>query len=493
MKRSTVSRRHFLHRIGGLAAGGLVTGLSCVKRINKPKPNVLFIAVDDLKPLLGCYGNPMVKTPHMDKLGNSGTVFLNAHCQQAVCGASRASLLTGLRPDTNGVRDFETRMREVLPNVVTLPQYFKQNGYQTIGIGKIFDGRCCDGWNTQDVPSWSKPFITVGGDLYAQEGKSNSRVPLDQRDELSRPSTENAEVPDDAYRDGKHAQRAIAEMKQLANQDKPFFLAVGFHKPHLPFTAPKKYWDLYNRSDFDLAAYRQKAKYGPDIAYHNSGELRNGYTDIPLEGPIPEDKQLELLHGYYATTSFVDAQIGKVLNALKEQGLEGNTVVVLWGDHGFHLSDHNMWCKHSNFEQATRSTMIMRAPGFKSGLKNESPTEFVDIYPTLCALAGLELPSQLEGTDLTPLLNGSKKAVNKIAQSQYPRKQDGKPVMGYAYRSKRYRYVEWIEKDWKAGETEGPVIARELYDYEKDPHETMNVVNQDDYRETVEWFEKINI
>ncbi|HYW78853.1 MAG TPA: sulfatase, partial [Thermoguttaceae bacterium] len=301
------------------------------------RPNVLLIATDDLKPLLGCYGCTSVKTPNIDKLGNSGMVFLNNQCQQAVCGPTRASLLTGLRPDTTRVWDLATRMRDILPDVVTLPQYFKQNGYYTAALGKIFDGRCCDGWGTQDVRSWSQPADGIAGNLYAEPGKANGKVPVERRAEVDRPSTECADVPDIAYKDGRMSLRAIEEIEKMAGRDQPFFLAVGFLKPHLPFTAPKRYWDLYRRDDFTLPAYQKPSVDGPALAYHNSGELRSGYTDIPLRGPIPKAKQLELMHGYHATVSFVDAQIGRVLDALDELGLRENTIVVLWGDHGFHL------------------------------------------------------------------------------------------------------------------------------------------------------------
>lgn len=455
------------------------------------RPNVLFIAFDDLKPLLGCYGDTKVKTPNIDRLAESGMVFLNNQCQQAVCGPTRASLLTGLRPDTTQIWDLKTRMRDILPDVVTLPQYFKQNGYQTVGMGKIFDGRCCDGWGTQDVISWSKPARNGTAPLYAEPGKSGSRLdPGTNRKGLTRPATECADVPDTAYRDGQLSQMAVEELKLLAAQDEPFFLAVGFLKPHLPFTAPQRYWELYQRSDFALPEYQKPARNGPAIAYHNSEELRNGYTDIPTEGPIPEEKQLELLHGYYATVSFVDAQLGKVLDALDELGLADNTIVLLWGDHGFHLGDHNMYCKHSNFEQATRAPLIVRAPGKLSGASTVSPTEFLDIFPTLCELAGLDIPAPLQGTSLLPLLDGSKKAVKEMARSQYPRSRGGKPVMGYAYRSQRYRYVKWIQMNFRRGARTGPVVARELYDYQEDPDETVNVVDDKAYQKIVKWFEE---
>jgi len=439
------SRRRFLKMASGAGLACALPSVSYSQRARNPGPNVLFIAVDDLKPLLGCYGYTKVKSPNIDKLASSGMVFLNGHCQQAVCGPSRASLLTGLRPDTTKVWDLKTRMRDILPDVLTLPQHFKNNGYQVEGMGKIFDGRCCDGWGSQDRLSWTVPFIAVGGKFYAEKGKSSSKPARQDRSKTNRPSTECADVPDSVYQDGQLAIEGSKAIRRLARRNSPFFLAVGFKKPHLPFTAPKKYWDMYDRSEFALGEYQKQSKGGPDIAYHNSGELRSGYTDIPPKGPIPRDKQLELIHGYYACVSFVDAQIGKLLDELRGQRAEGNTIVVLWGDHGWHLGDHNLWCKHTNFEQATRSAFVIRAPGTKAvGNRTSAPAEFVDVFPTLCDLAKLPLPLQLEGESLVPVLNDSQVTVKDVAISQYPRSFNGRAVMGYAYRSKRYRYVEWI-------------------------------------------------
>jgi len=487
------SRRCFLKLLGGAGLACSMGDLSYCMQAPRPKPNVLFIAVDDLKPLLGCYGRARVKSPNIDRLASSGMVFLNGHCQQAVCGPSRASLLTGLRPDTTEVWDLKTRMRDIIPDILTLPQHFKNNRYRVEGMGKIFDGRCCDGWGSQDRRSWSVPFIAVGGKFYADEGKSSSKPSSKDRSKANRPSTECADVPDSVYQDGQLAIEGSKAIRRLVRKNTPFFLAVGFKKPHLPFTAPKKYWDMYERSEFELPEYQKQSKDGPDIAYHTSGELRSGYTDIPLRGPITRDKQLELIHGYHACVSFVDAQIGRLLDELRVQGAEDNTIVVLWGDHGWHLGDHNLWCKHTNFEQATRSAFVIRAPGTKGvGGKTNAPAEFVDIFPTLCDLAKLPIPPQLEGASLVPVLNDPQASVKDVAISQYPRSSNGKPVMGYAYRSERYRYIEWIRKDYRKGQKHGAVVSRELYDYEKDPMETTNAVDLPEYREVVRKFERIS-
>ncbi len=484
------SRRRFLRDSAvGMGAAALV---SCGGGPAPVKPNILFLPVDDLKPLLTCFGAAGVLTPNIDRLAQRGMVFRNNMCQQAVCGPSRASLLTGSRPDTTKVWDLKTRMRDINPGILSLPQHFKSQGYTAVGMGKVFDGRCCDGWDTQDVPSWSKPFVPTGGRLYVNPDYSTQRVDPEHRDRLSRPSTECEDVADDAYADGLIANAALREMRELAAAGRPFFLAPGFKKPHLPFTAPKRYWDMYDREQFRLPELRSAPEGSPLFAYQDSWELRNGYTDVPLKGPIPEEKQITLLHGYYATVTYVDAQIGKVLDELEALGVADNTIVALWGDHGWHLGDHGMWCKHTNYEQAARSPLLIAAPGMAgAGQGTDSPTEFADIFPTLCELAGLPAPEQLEGVSLVPLLNKTASDVKAAAISQYPRSTNGKQAMGYAYRSRRYRYVEWVEKDFYGGQTTGTVIARELYDYQKAPHEPANLIDSAEYAAVVQAFEKM--
>ncbi|MGB2174176.1 MAG: sulfatase, partial [Flavobacteriaceae bacterium] len=343
-------------------------------------PNILFIAVDDLKPTIGAFGDDLAHTPNIDLLAENATVFLNNHTQQAVCGPSRASLMTGKRPDYTKVRDLKTKMRDMVPEIVTIPQYFKNQGYMTIGLGKIFDPRCVDEF--RDKPSWSVPFMpehkfeypndfgppAMGFyqdpkiKLYIQklrnEAKANGIKNLGKylRDTF-KPPFEKTDAPDDAYVDGAlamYANKFLDEYKPESNE--PFFLAVGFKRPHLPFTAPKKYWDMYNPSKFEIAKFQQNSKNGPSIAYHSSGELRSYITpEISYEISknnrviLSDEFQKELIHGYYASTSFIDAQIGKIVDKLKETGLHKNTIIVIWGDHGWHLGDHGLWNKHSNF------------------------------------------------------------------------------------------------------------------------------------------------
>jgi len=462
-------------------------------------PNVLFIAVDDLKPTLGCYGDTVAKSPQIDRLAARGMTFLNAHCQQAVCAPSRISLLTGLLPDTTRVWDLKTKVRDNLPDVVTLPQYFKRKGYEVVGMGKIFDSRSVDSREQMDARSWTRPFMYTKSQCSETYSYLNPGVVA--RIQAARESvkgkgwdaalkvvgkmpTDIADVPDNAYFDGAMADEGVRMIDELSKRKKPFFLAVGFKKPHLPFNAPKKYWDLYDRDALPLAEFRDMPKDAPEHAYQPGWELRN-YDRVPKEGPLSEALQRELIHGYYACTSYIDAQVGKLLDAVDHSPDADNTIIILWGDHGWHLGDHAIWCKHTNFEQATRVPLILVTPGSSTPATTSAPVEFLDIFPTLCELAGIRAPDNLHGTSLLPLLKDPAGSIKELARSQYPRHSDFGPVMGYAYRDTRYRYIEWIQKDAKQGETTGPVVARELYDYKKDPLETRNVVDDPAYRKVV--------
>lgn len=479
------NRRTFLKNLSVFSATAMLAPVLNACSAQAKRPNVLFLPVDDLKPLLGCYGNDFIKTPNIDRIAKAGTVFYHNYCQYAICGPTRASLLTGLRPDTTKVWDFKARMRTAHPNVTTLPQHFKNNGYNVLGYGKIFDGRCSDGWGTQDIPSWSEPLISNQDTMGKYIKKENKKV---------KAITENVDVDDVDYADGKNTDDAIGKLHDLAKDEKPFFLAVGYHKPHLPFSAPKKYWDMYDREEIKTAAFQKQPENAPLFAYQDSWELRGGYGNIPDVNPLPEEMQLELLHGYYACVSYIDSLIGELLDELDRLKLSDNTIICLWGDHGWHLGDHGMWCKHTNYEQATWSPLIISAPGINSkGTASYSPAGHIDIYPTLCELAGLAAPKTqtLEGSSLVPMMNDADKQVKKLAISQFSRQKDGKPLMGYAYRGRRYRYVQWIQKDFKKGEKTGPVVAEELYDYTKDPLEKFNVVDNPEYNAVVEKFKEV--
>jgi len=477
------------------------------------KPNILFIAVDDLKPDLGCYGNTYVKTPNFDRLAKMGVTFTNSHCNQAVCGPSRASLMTGLRPDRTKVHDLKTKTREVTPWITTLPEHFKNNGYITAGTGKIYDPRSVD--KKSDKPSWSLPFRLYNLDYNpdfpepasaAYQGAEIQKAVKEIKDsgvkgygpilkELIKrdlhPATESADVPDDAYTDGAIRKEGIKFIQKLAKQDKPFFLAVGFKKPHLPFVAPKKYWDLYKREEIPLAKFQEFAKDAPEFAYHDSNELRS-YGGIPAKGKMDEAKSRELIHGYYACISYIDTQIGMLLDELDKQGLSENTIVILWGDHGWHLGDHGIWCKHTNYEEATRSPLIYAGPGIQKGKKTHAPTEFVDIFPTLCDLADIPTIENLDGTSSKPVLDGSKDKVKDYAVSQFSR---GK-AMGYAFRDEQYRYVFWVNNAGKIGSESTPstevnkLRAQELYDYKADPLETVNIAKDPAQAERIKALKK---
>ena len=483
------------------------------------KPNILFIAVDDMKPELGCYGNKLIKTPNMDRLAKMGTVFMSNYCQQAVCGPTRASVMTGTRPDVTKVWDLKTQMRVANPATLTLPEYLISQGYTTSAIGKIYHAACAD--KKGDAPSWSVPYLKAKESDYAnglgepamkhyQSAKTKELIAKQDKSQNAEneatetpsgrgPSTECLDLPDNAYEDGVNALLAKTEIVDLFKAGNPFFMAVGFHKPHLPFVSPKKYWDLYNREDMPLAKFQEHSKDGPEIAYHNSNELRN-YSDIPdfasfSDGDnhigIKPEKQKQLIHGYYSAISYIDAQVGILLNTLDSLGILENTIIVLWGDHGWHLGDHDLWNKHTNFENATRSPLIIVAPGFKPG-ETKSLTEHLDIFPTVCDLTGLKYPSGIEGKSLLPLMKNKQAKIIDYSVSQYPRKlkkdeiarkgyTNGK-IMGYTLRNDRYRFVIWMSDfTSKQPYKEDKVYAVELYDYVKDPLETVNVVNDEKY------------
>jgi len=490
------------------------------------KPNILFIAVDDLKPILACYGNTLVKTPNIDRLAKMATVFNSNYCQQAVCGPTRASIMTGKRPDYTKIWNLTTQMRDMNPNILTLPQYLISQGYETSGIGKIYHPSSA--LNGVDPVSWSIPYLkaeesdfpaNLGEPANGQyqfaatkalmtpemikERKQKNKELAQENDEnpksIKGPSTECIDVPDNAYNDGVNALIAQKQIIALSKQNKPFFMAVGFSKPHLPFVAPKKYWDMYQRDAMPIAPFQEHAKNSPLIAYHQSGELRN-YPDITEFVSLPADslriglkleKQKELVHGYYAAVSYMDAQVGILLNTLESLGTLDNTIIVLWGDHGWHLGDHDLWHKHTVFEQATKAPLIIAAPRIKGG-KTNSQTEFVDVFPTICNLAGLPIPNQLDGKSLKPLMLNNKASVKEYSISQYPRKLKKEEaaslgykkgnLMGYTLRTNQYRYTIWMNDfTSKQAFEASKVYATELYDYEKDPLEKVNVVKDKKY------------
>ncbi len=357
------------------------------------RPNILLICIDDLKPQLGCYGDRLAKTPSIDRLASRGVMFQSAYCNQAVCSPSRNALLTSLRPQTLGIYDLPTNFRKSLPDAITMPQHFLKHGYRTQSLGKIFH---VGHGNTDDANSWSVPSYKPKGVGYAlKENAQSTKVTAKGKEKGN--ATESAAVEDEAYADGQIAVEAIQRLKEASkNPSEPFLLAVGFLKPHLPFVAPKRYWDLYDPRSIELPKVRSAPVGAPNYAPTGSGELW-AYADMPDKGPLNDDQMRHLIHGYYAATSYTDVQIGKVLSALQDTGLDKNTIVVLWGDHGWHLGDHGMWCKHSNYQQATRIPVIVAAPNGAKGEQAFGMIESVDIFPTLAEMAGLPLPQGIDG------------------------------------------------------------------------------------------------
>jgi len=478
------SRRHFLATTGALAAGSLLPrGLWAGDPAPGGKrPNVLFLAVDDLRPQLGCYGHARMQTPHIDALARSGLQFDRAYCNVPVCGASRASLLTGLRPGPTRFLGFSTRKDEDAPAAVSLPAQFKANGYTTLSLGKIYHHRKDDlgAWSEEPWGEWQAPDRAWYGrgyadpDLIAELKAADAAKRKKHPDQSSRqlrlgqgPACEIGDVDDSAYPDGAIAGEAIARLRQLENDEAPFFLAVGFKKPHLPFAAPRPYWELYDRDEIDLADNPFRPEGAPDVALHNWGELRN-YTDIPRRGDLDEAKRRELVHGYYAATSFVDAQIGRVLDELDRLGLREDTIVVLWGDHGWNLGEHGLWCKHCNFHTSLHAPLLLRVPGTPGGRRSRALVEFVDLYPTLCELAGVPVPAVCQGSSMAPLLTRPERPWKQAVFSRFLR--------GDSIVSDHYLYTLYRKNNGRGAE-----LGEMLYDHEVDPHENVNVVDHPDY------------
>ncbi len=428
--------------------------------------NVLFIACDDLRNDLGCYGDKLVKTPNLDRLAQRGLVFNRAYCQQALCNPSRASLLAGRRVDTLRLWDLRTHFRYTMPEVVTLPQHFKDNGYFTQNIGKIFHN-----WVHEvqgDPASWSVPavmhFARHDSDTPLMDGPIPPNLAND-------PKCECRDVPDEAYFDGRVAKLAVEAMRERKAASQPFFLAVGLWKPHAPFNAPKRYWNLYRREDVPLPRNPDWPKDAPRVAWHNGREIRG---DAQRE--LTPQAVREIRHGYLANVSYLDAQIGKVLDELDRIGLSDNTIIVFTSDHGYHLGEKTLWAKTSNFELDARVPLMIARPNHRSAVNTtESLAELLDLYPTLVELCGLPKVVGLEGVSLTPVLDSPRKSVRAAALTQHPRPayyQGAPQTMGYSIRTDRFRYTEW--RDWKSGET----VVRELYDHRADPDETHNVVTE---------------
>ena len=450
--------------------------------------NILFITIDDLRPQLGCYNDPLAKTPHIDKLASQGLLFERAYCQTALCGPSRTSFLSGYYPYTLGGLNNQTHLRDVKPGAVTLPQLFKNNGYETTGLFKIFHLAGFDPnlfENNNDTASWTIPHWTPSrsswgpyGDSIYQESKAIclARGPINYSNIPRSLAYEAPEIPDSMLSDGETAQQAIRYLRMLS--EKPFFLAVGFYKPHLPFVAPKKYWDLYNKEEIELPVNQYAPEGVPEAFLPDTKELRS-YVNIPDDSPFSESLKKDLLHGYLASISYIDAQVGLILNELVEQGLRERTIVVLLGDHGYQIGEHNLWCKkHTNFDKATRVPMIISVPQRADrGHRTNALVELVDIFPTLADLCGISPPPDLDGSSLVPVLENPRKPWSEVAFSEYGVNQSQKSIKTDQYRlNKRIR-------------AEGPFF--EFYDHHRDKDENINLATQPEFQTLIDSLNRI--
>jgi arylsulfatase A-like enzyme len=502
MKR-TWNRRGFLRATcAGAMCGalpGVVTGLG-VRGPRKRSPNILFISVDDLRPDLGAYGNREIHSPHFDQLANEGMVFHQAYCQAAACAPSRASLMTGLRPDSTRVWSLGEEFRETVPNVVTMPQYLSRFGYYTVSLGKIFHNHMPDSvsWHEPDLRprAFNTPEL-VDRDpesFYYDEGNIRELELVRQRRLERNPNayaggwaygrcTEISDGPDDDFYDGAQTELALETLRRIADPDRPFFMALGYYRPHLPFAAPRRYWDLYDREKLSLAPNSFLPKDAPVMAADSNYELTGCYdmefVDHPARFDMPEPLARKLKHGYYASVSYVDACLGRLLKGLRSLGLEDDTVVVVWGDHGYKLGEHNGWTKQTNYTIDTRVPLIIRAPGMPmASHATDRLVELVDLFPSVCELAGVDVPGNMEGMSLVPLLRNPEHPWKDTAFSQYHRRPgitpDGGRYMGYSMVTPRYHYVEWRHWDNDAKKA-GEIAAVELYDLRIDPQENVNL------------------
>jgi iduronate 2-sulfatase len=424
-------------------------------------PNVLFIAVDDLRPELGCYGNTTVVTPNIDRLAADGTVFRRAYCQQALCGPSRVSLLTGKYPDQLKIWGMSAanpiEWRTERPGVTSLPEQFRKHGYKTIGFGKIFDDRL----GLDRAVSWDS-FTPGGRPTYADP--ENARIGKGKSP--TRPAFEQIDAPDNEYSDGSNTDSAIRTIKEH-DSTQPLFLAVGFIRPHLPFVAPKKYWDLYNPDRFEVSRRVVPPEGHSEYLLSNYQEI---FTyDVP--NPIPDAIQRKLIHAYFACISYVDAQIGRIVDALKQQGGYENTIIVLWGDHGFKLGEYGQWAKATNLELDARVPLILKLTKNQcpAGKSTMSLVQLVDVMPTLCEAAGLPIPESVDGMSLMPVLKNPLETIRDFALTQYPRHNK---TMAYSIRTDMYRYHEVLQKPT------GDTIATELYRVDDLSQEPVNLTDR---------------
>lgn len=447
--------------------------------------NVLFIAIDDLRAELGCYGSEHIHSPNIDKLATRATLFERAYCQQAVCNPSRASALTGLRPATLEIWDLPTHFRARFPDIVTLPQHFKNNGYYAQNVGKIFHNWRQDDFKG-DPSSWSAPEVlhynTHGADKPMVEGELPPQLE-------ERPKLDRRDVPDEAYFDGRVADLAVKALTELKKRDEPFFLGVGFWKPHSHFNAPEKYWQLYDREKLPPASNPDPPQDVPEIALHDGREINRSFKNNPDGRPTPAEAAA-MRHGYFANISYMDAQLGKVIDAVDRLGLRDNTIIVVWSDHGFHLGENSLWAKTSNFELDAQVPLLIATPNHTPGQRTQALVELLDLYPTLVDLCNLPDPDhKLEGTSLKPLLENPNQSVKDAAftwhpRPAYPPERSNPDAMGFSMRTNQFRYTEWRDHQT------GAILARELYDHQVDPQETKNLAKHPDHSASIKSLQK---
>ena len=421
------------------------------------KQNILFISIDDFRPKISSYGETKMITPNIDKLASEGLQFNNAYTNIAVCGASRASLMTGIRPSLNRFNDFSTRAQVDTPQAISLNQLFMDNGYETISYGKIYhhSDDFQQHWSEKDKGQIQSDF---------QDPKSIERVNNAEKGEYGNKNLtyEYPDVDDYAYNDGKITKKAVNKLKLLKETNQPFFMAVGYVSPHLPFIQPKKYWDMYDHDSIQLADNSYQPENSPFIAIeaqHNSAELRKNYLDIPAQGKLDDDLARNLIHGYYASVSYMDALIGELIKELDDLGLRDNTTIILWSDHGYFLGEHGFWCKHSTFHEAVKIPFIMSSPGYAKNQITDSFTELVDVYPTLCELANITPPTYIHGKSLTPVL---KNPSIQLKDEIYTRYKQGEAVI-----DANYSYTEFYR-----GKT---YVGNMLYDMKTDLKQNIDI------------------
>ncbi|MEM7602589.1 MAG: sulfatase [Verrucomicrobiota bacterium] len=460
----------FLHSICWIAAPFFALSFSVASEPSSP--NVLFVAADDLRLNLGCYGDPIAATPHLDQLAAKGVRFDRAYCQFASCNASRASVLTGQRPDSITVYRLSTNYRDTAPDAITLPQHFRENGYHTESVGKVLHNY---GKSNDNDRAWSVPArfdkVSHFQDYALAENKTQKSTVAE-----AAPLADG----DDPYVDAAITADAVQTIHRLAGGSQPFFLAVGFMKPHSPYNAPQKYWDLYQREAILPLCSEERASGISKWNWPVAGEIR-GFADVPKKGSIPEETEARMRHGYYAATSYLDSNVGKLLAALKAGGIADNTIILFWSDHGYHLGENDHWAKVTVRELDAHVPLLLFVPGHASGT-SDAIVEYIDLFPTLSELSGLPTPTGIDGKSFVSVLTGRAGTFRPAALTQTCRPWNRKvPIeqMGYSLRTADYRYTQWIDAQSQA------ILSEEIYDLRSDLYQRTNQINHPGFQEAI--------